>query len=233
MLLKILGTAFVSIILITSFYKSTPHKPIDYWVWAGIRPDMAKKGSILYPLQGHIQMKGNNPLFIQQGIAPHPLNHEIYLVYRITGGLPDLRFLLSVFETMAMRWRRHHVKVIGLHLDFDCPTSKLLVYGMFLKELRHLLPSYYALSITGLSDWIVFGEERGLQKIAQYTDEVVFQLYQGRSHFKEIDAYLKKLAQKNIPFKIGLLQKKNTQEYIQRMENCPSFRGAVIFLQKA
>lgn len=211
---------------------SSSNQPTDYWIWAGIRPDNTMKGSILYVYQGHITKQDKRFVFERGGLAPHPLSHDIYLVYRITGALPDSQMLINIFQTATVHWNRHKVRVIGIQLDFDSPTSKLLMYSAFLRDLRGSLPKSYKLSITGLSDWIVFGNRDALQEITKITDEVVFQLYQNSEHFPEMNTYLKKLGQKNIPFKIGLLAHKNPEIYIHQIKAHPHFKGAVLFVQK-
>ncbi len=205
---------------------------LSYWIWAGIKPEPHMQDSVLYVYQGHIQAKDKRFKFEHIGMPPHPLGQDIFVVYRITGALPRPQEILSVFNASRMHWERHKVKVKGLQLDFDSPTSKLLLYNDLLKEVRQCLDPSYTLSITGLSDWIVFGDQADLNEVVQTTDEVVFQLYQGRKHFPEIKTYLKKLKTRGIPFKIGLLAKEDPAPYISLVKDSPNFKGTVLFVQK-
>lgn len=205
----------------------------DYWIWAGIRPHVSKKDAVLYIYQGHLTELHQKTRFESLGIAPHPLDHDIYIVYRITHSLPDPKILLSVFNVNCAHWRRHKVKVIGLQLDFDSPTSKLSLYGDFLEKVRQELPASYRLSLTGLGDWALNGHRKDLDKMSRLSDEIVFQLYQGRTTYPNIHTYLSKLAHLSIPFKIGLLAKENPQQYVAYVNQNPFFKGIILFIQKA
>lgn len=204
----------------------------SYWIWAGIQPDHQMEGATLYVYQGHLHCLGKRVSYERIGLAPHPLSQEIYLVFRVTDKLPDPKFLHDIFLTTSKHWEQYGVKVLGVQLDFDSPTSKLLIYNRFLQDFRRILPSIYKLSITGLSDWIVFGDQKILRYMSEVTDEIVFQLYQNRNHFDEIEPYLFKLPKLYIPFKIGLLYKEDSISYVRRVEDEPHFKGVLMFVQK-
>ena len=223
---------FLTLGFTASFFTQTPNTPTHYWIWAGIRPHVPKKDAVLYIYQGHITQAFEKTQYERLGVAPHPLPHDIYLVYRIGGALPDPETLLSIFHANCARWTRHKVKVLGLQLDFDAPTSKLSVYGNFLEKVRKELPSDYHLSLTGLGDWVLNGQQKDLEKMSRSSNEIVFQLYQGRTALPNIHTYLSKLARLSIPFKIGLLAKDDPQLYVAQVKQNPFFKGTILFIQK-
>jgi hypothetical protein len=84
--------------------------------------------------------------------------------------------------------------------------------------------------ITGLLDWssrITPGQVNQLRGIV---DEVVVQTYQGRHTIENYAAYLPRVTQLNLPFKIGLIQGGSWDAPTYMADN-PWFRGYVVFLQ--
>lgn len=217
----------LSLVLFIGAVTASP-APDAYWIWAGIEAKEAPREATLYVYQGHIH---SNRL-TAGGLSPHRMDNDVYLVYRITGDLPDPGWLVSVFQETARRWQRRGVTVLGMQLDFDSPTSKLLLYSQFLEKLRKHLPATYGLSITGLADWIVFGNKNHLKEMAEHTNEIVFQLYQDRRHFKNIDRYITALHQLRIAYKIGLLTSDNPARHRQEALKDPQCKGVVLFIQK-
>ena len=209
-------------------------KSPDYWVWAGVDLRLISEvvhSTSLYLHQGHFDVSKGKVRFRKLGLFPHPLENSIYLVYRIKGGLPESNQILEVFQRHVLSWERQGVIVKGIQLDFDSPTSKLLEYGNFLENLRGQIPSQYQLSITGLGDWALNGDSASLKKMSQSVDEIVFQLYQGRSHFSNIDGYVTALSRLKIPFKIGLLYNQEGEDIEEKLKNIPSYTGSIIFVQ--
>jgi hypothetical protein len=66
-------------------------------------------------------------------------------------------------------------RLIGLQLDFDCPTERLGEYARFIKQLRKSLPSEDRLSITALPDWFRSGTR--IADVLQWVDEYIPQFY--------------------------------------------------------
>jgi hypothetical protein len=205
-----------------------------YWNWAGIEPPKnISSNTDLYIYQGVIRVKGQKGTFNRKGLYPFPINaSNIYLVYRIEGGLPDPVKLKHLLKANAQDWQKHNVAIKGIQLDFDSPTSKLLQYSKFLNNLRKELPSNYKLSITGLGDWIISGDPKVLTEITQNIDEIIFQLYQGRSVFSNIDLYVNNLVKLNIPFKIGLLDKYPYKKTLVKLKENNNYKGLVLFIQR-
>lgn len=210
-----------------------PSQSVSYWLWAGITPEDAPANSELYVHQGHFSVNDGQTSFERHGLFPHPLKcTKLYLVYRIDGGLPDAKTILNIFARNVRSWQRHPVTVIGIQLDFDSPTSQLLIYSKYLEDFRKLLPKEFLLSITGLGDWAMNGNEDAMRRISSTTDEIVFQLYQGREHLPDIDFYLTALADYPLPFRIGLLQGEVLSKRIDDVRDNDNFHGTIYFIQK-
>jgi len=66
-------------------------------------------------------------------------------------------------------------QIVGLQIDYDCPTNKLETYGEFLKTLRDALPPGSRLSVTALLDW--FRPKTRIAEVLASVDEFVPQFY--------------------------------------------------------
>jgi hypothetical protein len=67
------------------------------------------------------------------------------------------------------------IRIAGLQIDYDSPTSALATYGRFLRDLRQELPASQLLSITALLDW--FGPRTAIADTVKWVDEFVPQFY--------------------------------------------------------
>ncbi len=204
-----------------------------YWIWAGIPPTTVPAVGDLYIYQGLVTEKQTTPLFLRKGLYPHPMETKgLYLSFRISGELPDPAVLKKLVIAVAADWEEHEVFVKGIQLDFDSPTSQLAKYKDFLLNFRQALPHKYKLSVTGLGDWLSDGDQNTLKEITAITDEIIFQLYQGRRPLPNIDFYLNKLVELRYPFKVGFLERYQNENYIEILSINPYFMGAVIFTQR-
>jgi len=212
-----------------------PPPPVSYWLWAGLtEADLPPNTTTpLYIWQGTITQQGAALRYERKGLFPYPLlRAPVFLVFRLEGEKADPERLYKIFEKTADLWQRHGVTIRGLQLDFDSPTGKLLTYGNYLNTVRTALPNNYKLSVTGLGDWVLSGDPAALHRITQASDEIVFQLYQGRESFPEIPLYVERLRKADFPFRIGLLTNTKQEKRIAALEANPYYRGIVYFLQK-
>lgn len=232
---KIIAAILLALLLL--WYANNHQQSVyrtSYWLWAGITAADAPTNSELYVYQGLIFSKDGLSIYERHGLYPYPIKaQKLYLSYRLEGSLPDPQFVVQTFENTLKKWERHRVLISGVQLDFDSPTSKLLVYSDFLSEIRHRLPKQYELSITGLGDWAVYGDKQAMQSISENTNEIIFQLYQGRKELLDVGTYINALSKYPLPYRIGLLvanpQNKN---YIALLRKNPNFKGVVYFIQK-
>lgn len=207
--------------------------PSDYWIWAGIRERDVPVGQDYYVYQGQFSTKQGVVDYERLGLHPYPLQaRTVVLVYRMVGDFVAPEDILSVFQEQVARWQRHGVSVVGMQIDFDSATSKLLLYGDFLQRLRAAIPNHYRLSITGLGDWILYGDEDALKKISGSVDEIVFQLYQERKAIDSADSYVRELENFSFPFKVGLLSGVQDEASVRTLLKNKNFKGIIYFVQR-
>lgn len=84
--------------------------------------------------------------------------------------------LVKGYETQKLRAQAAGLRVKGLQIDFDCPTSKLEKYGELLKLLRAKVPKGESLSITALPTWL---SNPHFERILGPLDFYVPQFYEG------------------------------------------------------
>jgi hypothetical protein len=238
---KSVRTSRITLVLLLVFSGVSLHSDsnngsnhVSYWLWAGLEASDAPANSELYVYQGRIKTVADMTSYERLGLYPYPIkSSKLLLVYRLEGGLPDAKDVLDVFQRSVAQWQRHPVTVTGIQLDFDSPTSKLLIYSQFVEEVRKQLPKNCELSVTGLGDWAISGNEGAMRSISSSTDEIVFQLYQGRRPLPDIEQYLKGLANYQFPFRIGLLSGFTISKSVDRLKANPNYRGIIYFVQRA
>lgn len=202
----------------------------DFWLWSAVRPQpVLAQAESLYILQGQISERQERTTFIPQGISTPRLQHgQIWLTYRVE----TLVWSAAIFDAINQqitRWKKQGNPIVGIQIDFDARTLRMQEYVTFLRTLRQQLPAQYALSITGLLDWSNHSSPEVVNQLQGIVDEVVVQTYQGKQTIKNYADYLPRLAQLQIPFKIGLVQHGEWQAP-DFLERAPFFRGYVIFL---
>ena len=201
-----------------------------FWLWSAVRPQpVLAQAESLYILQGQISERLGQTRFIPQGISTPRLRHgKVWLTYRVeTLVWPEPVF--RTIEQQINRWKKQGNPIVGIQIDFDARTLRMQQYVSFLHTLRQQLPAQYALSITGLLDWSNHSSPDVVNQLSDVVDEVVVQTYQGKQTIKNYEAYLPRLAQLRIPFKVGLVQhgEWHAPDYL---ETAPFFRGYVVFL---
>ncbi len=208
-------------------------RSVSYWLWAGITTDDAPPNSEYYIYQGRIDTETDEPIYTRLGLYPHPLkSSKVVLVYRINGLLPNVNYVVDLFLENVAHWHSHPLKISGIQLDFDSPTSKLPEYSKFLNEFRKHLSEKYIISITGLGDWLFSNQQQSLFSISTCVDEIVFQLYQGRSYLYDFDKFVIKLSEYTQSFRIGLLHEVHTPSTIESLKSNPNYGGIIYFIQK-
>jgi hypothetical protein len=201
-------------------------KETGWWLWSG-RSLSKAPGSLLYVHQATVDKKGT-VVFSGAGAITVP-DAEIYVVVRLDTLIAP-KIAASIASRAAARWENRGTRVRGVQIDFDSPTFQLDRYVTFVRALRDALPVRLRLSVTGLADWASQGEESTVRALTESADEVVFQLYTGRSPVKNLDSYCARLAARNVPFKIGLLPGMDELPAVRSLLGHPAYRGTVYFL---
>jgi hypothetical protein len=205
-----------------------------FWLWSGVRPQpVLKQARCVYVLQGQIEAKRGDESqvrFLAQGVSvPHRQPIPVWLAYRVHT-LHWTTREYAILLAQLHRWQQAGNQVIGIQIDFDAHTLHLQEYVDFLAQLRQRLPSTYRLGITGLLDWSSRIEPAQVNQLREVVDEVVVQTYQGRHTIENYSAYLPRVSQLNLPFKIGLIQG-GDWDAPRYIAESPWFRGYVVFLQ--
>ena len=206
----------------------------SFWLWSGVRPQpVLKQARCVYVLQGQIEAKHGDESqvrFLAQGVSvPHHQSTPVWLAYRVHT-LHWTTREYAILLAQLHRWQQAGNHVVGVQIDFDAHTLHLQEYVDFLGQLRQRLPSEFRLGITGLLDWSSRIEPGQVNQLRGIVDEVVVQTYQGRHTIENYSAYLPRVSQLNLPFKIGLIQGGDWDAPSYIAES-PWFRGYVVFLQ--
>ncbi|MEO9167961.1 MAG: DUF3142 domain-containing protein [Aestuariivirga sp.] len=200
-----------------------------FWLWAGVQPQPAlQQAQEIYLLAGEVVGNSHPHIISQRSAAPHLTGPKVWVVYRAQTIAWNDAILADVLAHLEA-WRNNGNNIIGLQIDFDAGTKHLENYAQFLKNVRAHLPRRYQLGVTGLLDWSAHASPAGLQALSGTVDEVVLQIYQGRHVIPGYEAYLAKLSDLKVKFKIGLLQGGDWVAPASLADN-PYFTGYVVFL---
>lgn len=207
----------------------------SFWIWGNISSAAyLHHAKELYILQGEMNWDRTKrtPVFIPQGIGIlQKPQQKIWLVIRSH----HLNWSEANVEMVIQRlqqWKNASNQIQGLQIDFDAKTQNLQQYAVFLQNIRRQLPQEYRLSITGLMDWTNIKNPNTLTLLRQNIDEIAIQTYRGSTTITNYSAYLAKVAQLQLPYKIGLVQHGQWQAP-KYLAQDPNFKGYVVFLLRS
>ncbi len=136
------------------------------------------------------------------------LGRPIVAVVRIDGRARDLPAAESHVRDILQRLKDQRLELHALEIDFDCDTSQLESYELFLTDVRRFLSPDTHLAITALPAWMASPRLPGLVALA---DEVVLQVHSVRNPVNglfnpdEAYAWLEDFAHLSAkPFKVAL-----------------------------
>jgi len=107
-----------------------------------------------------------------------PAEKYVAVVRIADANLPDAKYiqgLMESYQELKIEAQKNKRTVIGLQLDYDCPTNRLAEYARFLTLVRSALPKDELLSITALLDW--FRPGTAVADVINNVDEFVPQFY--------------------------------------------------------
>lgn len=180
-------------------------RSVGYWLWAGVAEERVPAGATVYAHVGAVHSGAEGLSFEAQGLGPRELDADgVVVVLRMTA-LAEAGDLLPLLEEQVTQWHRRGNRVVGVQLDYDAATAKLLRYQDMLGRLRQGLDPDLSLGITGLMDWVYSGRRDELEGVAGQVDEIVFQLYRGRDYHRPLASAQTWLSRLDFDFKVGLL----------------------------
>jgi hypothetical protein len=91
-------------------------------------------------------------------------------VWRIDGTSP-----LTGLDVQPLLARLGASGVLGVEVDYDCPTQQLPAYLLWLRQQRDLLPTTMSLMVTALPTWATAPNE--VARLAHTVDEVTVQVH--------------------------------------------------------
>ena len=96
------------------------------------------------------------------------------LTFRLEN-LPTVYEVADTYKKYSSIFMNYKIKIKGLELDYDSPSSKIMVYKDWIKRLSKLLPKDH-IEITGLTTW-VYDNEQDTREISKEVKRINFQLY--------------------------------------------------------
>jgi hypothetical protein len=162
---------------------------VGYWYWQGwhgadsdVIRGKQPRIDVVYVRIGeyHTPLPGYRDKSIRVYWPDNPPQAETYFaVLRCEGSTCTSPGLIPAvtksYQSLKKRTSQRGQRLIGLQIDYDCPTIDLDRYGAFLRELKNSLPKEDVLSVTALLDW--FGPGTSVSKVVEAVDEFVPQFY--------------------------------------------------------
>lgn len=220
----------LTLVLSVEFVSTGTHMPPGYWVWGWPDLEQAKQATDTVIYQGDIKRTNSGSVFIKRGITPHPLccNKSVTLLVRVYQ-LPRHDYFIRQVDYLIASWREHGIKISGLQIDHDSPSSGLNTYTAFIQKLAPHYPANFV-SITGLASWL--GDDLpAVRKLSENVDFIAFQLYQNYEPVIDHRKYLHILANKFYSnYKLGITTSPKFNNIT--IPNTPNFKGLMVFLNR-
>ena len=89
--------------------------------------------------------------------------------------LPTIYEVADTYKKYSKIFKKSEIKIKGLEVDYDSPSSKIKVYKDWIKRLGELLPKDH-IEITGLTTW-VYDNEQDARELSKEVKRINFQLY--------------------------------------------------------
>ena len=229
--------SFVLLLILLVAGAGAGHRPSGedstaLWIWSGVNLPSDTGDRVLYIYQGCFSAPDSPRGFHLRGLYPCATGAPgIHLVFRFREPL----WHPAVAETMGelvRRWEAKGNRVLGIQVDCDCPTARLFAYAGFLEHLRAAVPARYALTATGLVDWLASGDPDDLRALSLHVDAIVFQLYRGLEPLPDLTRHAVRFERAAVPYSLGILtgQKLDTPR-LREMTANHNYRGTITFLQ--
>jgi hypothetical protein len=205
-----------------------PEAPGAVWLWAGVPfSQVPEAAGIIYVYQGVIVEHGGAVDVVHRGVYPIGGDTRVIVPVVRFRGQPPAEAVARHLEALAAAWEARGRTVRMVQIDRDVPSGRVGALADFVTGVRAHLDRRYALSVTGLADWLVAAPRADLLRLSHAADEIVFQLYHEHHQVPRIERYDTALAAFEAPFKVGVLQGMAVPRRASRSAN---WRGSVTFL---
>ncbi len=183
LLLAMLGASLTGCSRVTRGNPATPPPwTIGFWLWPGASIDATAAGThpfdVLYVQAGRVDSYFKNSVSWRWP-TQIPQAAEYWALWRYDPPAIPADAQIDVIARDFVK-RRDEASargqtVIGIQLDYDCPTDDLPQYASFLEKLAKALPPGSRISMTALLDW--FREGTRVRELLEHTNEFVPQFY--------------------------------------------------------
>lgn len=161
---------------------TAPAWKTGFWLWSASDVEAAAAGvhpfDVLYVQIGRIDSYYKNSVSWRWPV-PMPPAAEYWALWRYDGQArpaeAQIAVIASDFQKRQAEAAAQGNIVVGIQLDYDCPTDDLPEYASFLEIVRKALPEGTRISITALLDWFRSGTRVG--EVLANTSEFVPQFY--------------------------------------------------------
>ena len=155
---------------------------VGFWIWSWSVIDATAAGShpldVLYVQVGRVDAyQKNSASWSWRGNIPPAGKYWALWRYDPPAKLNEIQIpvIASDFIKRKEEAAARGQTIVGLQLDYDCPTNDLVEYKSFLEKLKKALPSGTKISITALLDW--FRPDTNIREVLAHTNEFVPQFY--------------------------------------------------------
>jgi hypothetical protein len=161
---------------------TAPAWKTGFWLWSGSYVEAAAAGAhpfdVLYVQSGRIDSYNKNSVSWRWP-ARIPRAAEYWAVWRYDWQArpaeAQIAVIAGAFQKRQAEAAAQGNTVVGIQLDYDCPTDDLQEYASFLEIARKALPAGTRISVTALLDWFRPGTRVG--DVLAKTSEFVPQFY--------------------------------------------------------
>ncbi len=183
LLLALLGASLTGCSQVMSGSPAAPLPwTIGFWLWPGAPIDATAAGThpfdVLYVHVGRVDSYFKNSVSWPWA-AQIPQAAEYWALWRYD---PPALTADSQIDVIARDFVKRKAEasargqtIVGIQLDYDCPTDDLAQYASFLEKLGKALPAGTRISITALLDW--FRQGTRIRELLAHTSEFVPQFY--------------------------------------------------------
>ncbi len=159
---------------------TVPAWKVGFWEWAGAVPP--ESGVKEHPLDDLYLQVGRVDSYFKNSVSwkwpsDLPAAKEYWALWRYDPPAEpadsQIPIIARDFAALEAAARDSGRTIAGIQLDYDCPTSRLPDYALFLNKLSRQLPEGTRVSITALLDWFRPGTSVGrvFENISQFVPQ--------------------------------------------------------------